>query len=83
MSTELTFDATEATEPQLRRLLRDNPLTGDIHVSLEREPNAFHAAGISGDQYQMMLAFGGEPRELIASTGGALAISVNFGRKAG
>jgi hypothetical protein len=59
MSTELTFEAaTEATEPQLRRLLRDNPLTGDIHVSLEREPNAFHAAGISGDQYQMMLAFG-------------------------
>ena len=70
MSTELTFEAaTEATEPQLRRLLRDNPLTGDIHVSLEREPNAFHAAGISGDQYQMMLAFGGEPRELIASGG--------------
>ena len=70
MSTELTFEAaTEATEPQLRRLLRDNPLTGDIHVSLEREPHAFHAAGISGDQYQMMLAFGGEPRELIASGG--------------
>ena len=70
MSTELTFEAaTEATEPQLRRLLRDNPLTGDIHVSLEREPNAFHAAGISGDQYQMMLAFGGEPREVIASGG--------------
>ena len=67
---ELTFEAaTEATEPQLRRLLRDNPLTGDIHVSLEREPNAFHAAGISGDQYQMMLAFGGEPGELIASGG--------------
>jgi hypothetical protein len=38
-------------------------------VSLEREPNAFYAAGISGDQYQMMLAFGGEPREVIASGG--------------
>jgi hypothetical protein len=70
MSTDLTFEAaTEATEPQLRRLLRDNPLTGDIHLSLEREPNAFYAAGISGDQFQMMLAFGGEPRELIASGG--------------
>ena len=70
MSTELTFEAsTEATEPQLLRLIRDNPLTGDMHVSLEREPNAFHAAGISGDQYQMMLAFGGEPRGLIASGG--------------
>ena len=70
MSTELTFEAaTERTEPQLRRLLRDNPLTGDIHVSLEREPNAFHAAGISGDDFQMMLAFGGEPKGLIASGG--------------
>ena len=70
MSTELTFEAaTEATEPQLRKLLRDNPLTGDINVSLEREPNAFHAAGISGDEFQMMLAFGDEPRSLIASGG--------------
>lgn len=70
MSTELTFEAaTEATEPQLRKLLRDNPLTGDINVSLEREPNAFHAAGISGDEFQMMLAFGDEPRSLIGSGG--------------
>ena len=70
MSTELTFAAaTEATEPGLRRLLRDNPLTGNIHVSLEREPNAFHAAGISGDSYQLMLASGGEPRHVIASGG--------------
>ena len=70
MSTELTFEAaTEATEPQLRKLLRDNPLTGDIHVSLEREPNAFHAAGISGDDFQMMLAFGDQPKQLIASGG--------------
>lgn len=70
MSTELTFEAaTEATEPQLRELLRDNPLTGEIHVSLEREPNAFHAAGISGDDFQMMLGFGGEPRQLLGSGG--------------
>ena len=70
MSTDLTFAAaTEATEPGLRRLLRENPLTGNIHVSLEREPNAFHAAGISGDSYQLMLASGGEPRHVIASGG--------------
>ena len=70
MSTELTFEAaTEATESQLRQLLRNNPLTGDIRVSLEREPDAFHAAGISGDDFQMMLAFGGEPQRLIASGG--------------
>ena len=70
MSTELTFAAaTDATEPGLRRLLRENPLTGDIRLSLEREPNAFHAAGISGDTFQMMLASGGEPRHVIASGG--------------
>jgi hypothetical protein len=70
VSTDLTFAAaTEATEPGLRRLLRENPLTGNIHVSLEREPNAFHAAGISGDSYQLMLASSGEPRHVIASGG--------------
>ena len=70
MSTDLTFAAaTDATEPGLRRLLRENPLAGNIHVSLEREPNAFHAAGISGDSYQLMLANGGEPRHVIASGG--------------
>ena len=70
MSTELTFSAaTDATEPGLRRLLRENPLTGNIRVSLEREPNAFDAAGISGDTFQMMLASGGEPRHVIASGG--------------
>lgn len=70
MSTDLTFAAaTDATEPGLRRLLRENPLTGNIHVSLEREPSAFQAAGISGDSYQLMLASGGEPRHVIASGG--------------
>ncbi len=57
MSAELTFTAaTEATEPGLRRLLRENPVVGEIRVSLEREPNAFHAAAVSGDDWQMMLA---------------------------
>ena len=70
MSTDLTFDAaTETTEPGLRRLLRENPLTGNIRVSLEREPNAFQAAGISGDSYQLMLASGGAPPHVIASGG--------------
>ncbi len=67
---DLTFEAaTENTEGALRRLLRESPVAGNIHVSLEREPNAFHAAGISGDDYQMMLAFGEEPRELLGSGG--------------
>ena len=70
MSKDLTFAAaTDATEPGLRRLLRENPLTGNIRVSLEREPNAFDAAGISGDSYQLMLASDGEPSHVIASGG--------------
>lgn len=70
MASDLTFSAaTEATEPGLRRLLRENPLTGNIRVSLEREPNAFHAAGISGDSYELMLASGGNPRHVIGSGG--------------
>ncbi len=68
MSAELTFTAaTEATEPGLRRLLRENPIVGEIHVSLEREPNAFDAAGISGDDWQMMLALRGN--DVIGSGG--------------
>ena len=70
MPAHLTFEAaTDATEPQLRKLLRENPVAGNIQVSLEREPNAFHAAGVSGDEYQMMLAFGGDPRHVIGSGG--------------
>lgn len=70
MPAALSFEtATAATEPRLRRLLRDNPVSGEIRVSLEREPNAFHAAGISGDRFQLMLAMGGHPRRLVATGG--------------
>ncbi|MDH3620557.1 MAG: hypothetical protein OER91_06690 [Gammaproteobacteria bacterium] len=70
MPAHLTFEAaTDATEPQLRKLLRDNPVGGNIQVCLEREPNAFYAAGISGDEYQMMLALGGDPCHVIGSGG--------------
>lgn len=70
MSGNLTFEAaTATTEPQLRRLLRENPVSGEIHVSLEREPDAFHAAGISGDAYQMMLARDRGSGDVIASGG--------------
>ncbi len=70
MPSDLFFEtATAATEPQLRKLLRDNPLSGEIRVSLEREPNAFHAAGVSGDKYQLMLAFAGAGQNLVGSGG--------------
>jgi hypothetical protein len=70
MPAELSFEtANAATESGLRRLLRENPVGGEILVSLEREPNAFHAAGISGDSYQLMLAMTGEDRRSIATGG--------------
>lgn len=68
MPADLNFEvATAATEPQLRKLLRDNPVAGDIRVALEREPNAFQAARISGDEFQLMLAFADARQKLVAS----------------
>jgi hypothetical protein len=40
--------ATPAHEPQLRRLLRENPMDGDIRVSFEREPDARWGAAVEG-----------------------------------
>ncbi len=68
MPARLTYEAaTAATEPQLRRLLRENPLSGEINVSLEREPNAFHAAKTSGDDFQLMLAIEEDAQRVVAS----------------
>lgn len=61
--------ATAETEGYFRRMLRENPLAGSINVLLTREPNALHAAAISGDVYELMLAFQKEPRRLLG--GGA------------
>lgn len=58
MKTKLRYEiATASSEPEVRRLLRENPVSGSIEVSLEREPNAFHAAAVTGDEYQLILAF--------------------------
>lgn len=43
-------------DPELRRLLRDNPLEGEIRVSLEREPNAFLAAAVEGEPHCTIVA---------------------------
>ncbi len=70
MVEKLVFEsATSLTEHQLRRLLRENPLAGEIAVSLEREPNAFHAAETSGESYQLMLARRADSGDVIASGG--------------
>ena len=47
-------------EPELRKLLRENPLHGSIRVALEREPDAFHAAGISGDRFELIMGYEGD-----------------------
>ncbi len=43
-------------DPELRRLLRDNPMAGAIEVSLEREPNAFLAAPVEGHRHHAIVA---------------------------
>jgi hypothetical protein len=43
-------------DPEIRRLLRDNPMDGAIRVSLEREPNAFLAASVEGDRHTTVVA---------------------------
>lgn len=43
------FDlATDADEPEIRRILRDNPMPGTISLSLEREPDSRVAARVEG-----------------------------------
>jgi len=48
--------ATPADEPEIRRLLRDNPMDGAIRVSLEREPDAFLAAAVEGEPHHTVVA---------------------------
>jgi ribosomal protein S18 acetylase RimI-like enzyme len=43
-------------DPEIRRLLRDNPMEGAIRLSLEREPNAFLAVAVEGDSHVTVVA---------------------------
>jgi hypothetical protein len=49
-------EATPEDDPELRRLLRDNPMEGEIRVSLEREPNAFLASAVEGEPHRTIVA---------------------------
>jgi len=70
MPANLEFElATAKTEGDFRQLLRENALDGNINLLLTREPDAFHAAAISGDHYELMLAYRQNPRQLVG--GGA------------
>jgi hypothetical protein len=48
--------ATRADDAELRRLLREAPMAGDIRLSFEREPSYFAAAGIDGPEHQTVVA---------------------------
>ncbi len=56
----LVEKAAPEDDPELRRLLRDNPMEGEIRVSLEREPNAFLAAGVEGEPHRTIVARGSD-----------------------
>ncbi len=45
-----------ADEPELRRLLRDNPMDGEIRVTFEREPDAALAAAVAGEPHATIVA---------------------------
>src|SRR6185503_2625474 len=48
--------ATKADDPDIRRLLRDNPMPGKVSLSLEREPDYFADAGLPGEIKQSIVA---------------------------
>jgi len=48
--------ATPQHDAALRRLLRENPMPGQISLSLEREPSYFAAAAIEGPEHQTIVA---------------------------
>lgn len=48
--------ATSEDDAQLRRLLRENAISGSISVTLEREPSFFGAAAVEGREHQTVVA---------------------------
>src|SRR6266487_3858729 len=48
--------ATHAHDAQIRRLLRETPMAGDISVTMEREPNYFAAAEMDGSEHRAIVA---------------------------
>jgi hypothetical protein len=48
--------ASAADDEEIRRLLREHPLPGDVALTFEREPDTAIAAAIEGDQHQTIVA---------------------------
>jgi hypothetical protein len=49
-----------ADDPELRRLLRENPVPGPVSISYEREPDYFLAASVEGDPSQTIVGRDGD-----------------------
>ena len=61
--------ATSENEHLFREVLRENPVGGNIEISMEREPNALYAAGISGDEYDLLIGISDETGKPVATGG--------------
>ena len=48
--------ASSEDDPEIRQLLRENPLPGEVSLSFEREPDSTLAASIEGDLHQTLVA---------------------------
>lgn len=48
--------ANESDDVEIRRLLRENPMAGEISLSLEREPDYFADANVPGETKQTIIA---------------------------
>jgi hypothetical protein len=61
--------ATPDNEHLFRKVLRDNPVGGNIIISMEREPNALFAAGITGDRYDLLMGVRDDIGEAVVTGG--------------
>jgi len=61
--------ATPENEHLFRAVLRANPVGGNIAISMEREPNALFAAGVSGDQYDLLMGVRDDNGEAVVTGG--------------
>lgn len=57
--------ATPQDDPELRRLLRENPFAGSISLSLEREPNYFLASALEGPFHETLLVRDSQTRQIL------------------
>ena len=58
--------ASSEDDPDLRLLLRENPMPGRIQVTLEREPNFFVGANVEGPFHQTILVRDADTRQVLA-----------------